>query len=416
MTPPLQKGAKNTQLDTALQVGVDPPISVPPPTALVSPKGARRWANGHPWIYRSDVIRRPNAEADAVLVETGAGAPLGWALWSPRSEISLRLLDRAPNARIDAAWWRARLELAIARRAPLDDVATAFRLVHGEADACPSLICDRYDRWLVVQLLSAGLERFRDDIVRALVELVRPDGILARNDVPVRAKEGLPRETMVLSGEVPREIEVMEYGLRYLAAPWDGQKTGAFLDQRENRALAGAVARGRALDCFSYHGSFALHLARQATSVLALDASAPALARAGENAARNDIHNIEFVEADVFEWLRAAERRRERFDTIVLNPPAFAKTRDAVSSALRGYKEINLRAMRLLAPGGTLFTASCSYHLTKALFLEVLEAAAADSGRRITLRELRGQPLDHPEILTIPESGYIKGALLEALD
>ena len=416
MTPPLQKGAKNTQLDTALQVGVDPPISVPTPTALVSPKGARRWASGHPWIYRSDVIRRPNAEAGVVLVETGAGAPLGWALWSPRSEISLRLLDRTPTARIDAAWWRARLELAIARRAPLDDVATAFRLVHGEADACPSLICDRYDRWLVVQLLSAGLERFRDDIVNALVELVRPDGILARNDVPVRAKEGLPRETMVLSGEVPREIEVMEYGLRYLAAPWDGQKTGAFLDQRENRALAGAVARGRALDCFSYHGSFALHLARQATSVLALDASAPALARARENAARNDIHNIEFVEADVFEWLRAAERRRDRFDTIVLDPPAFAKTRDAVSSALRGYKEINLRAMRLLAPGGTLLTASCSYHLTKALFLEVLEAAAADSGRRITLRELRGQPLDHPEILTIPESGYIKGALLEALD
>lgn len=400
----------------ALQVGVDPPISVTPPTALVSPKGARRWANGHPWIYRSDVIRRPNAEAGAVLVETGSGAPLGWALWSPRSEISLRLLDRAPNARIDAAWWRARLELAIARRGPLDDVATAFRLVHGEADACPSLICDRYDRWLVVQLLSAGLERFRDDIVGALIELVRPDGILARNDVPVRAKEGLPRETIVLSGEVPREIEVMEYGLRYLAAPWDGQKTGAFLDQRENRALAGAVARGRALDCFSYHGSFALHLARQATSVLALDASGPALARARENAARNDIHNIEFVEADVFEWLRAAERRRERFDTIVLDPPAFAKTRDAVPSALRGYKEINLRAMRLLAPGGTLFTASCSYHLTKALFLEVLEGAAADSGRRITLRELRGQPLDHPEILTIPESGYIKGALLEALD
>jgi 23S rRNA (cytosine1962-C5)-methyltransferase len=208
----------------------------------------------------------------------------------------------------------------------------------------------------------------------------------------------------------------VEYGVRYLAAPWDGQKTGAFLDQRENRALAGTIARGRALDCFSYHGSFALHLARQAASVIALDASAPALARARENAARNDIRNIEFIEADAFEWLRAAERRRERFDTIVLDPPAFAKTRDALSSALRGYKEINLRAMRLLAPGGMLFTASCSYHLTKALFLEVLEAAAADSGRRIALREMRGQPLDHPEVLTIPETGYIKGALLEALE
>ena len=387
-----------------------------PPTALVSPKGARRWASGHPWIYRSDVVRRPDTDAGAAMVENGAGAPLGWALWSPRSEISLRLLDRSPNANIDATWWRGRLERAIERRAPLGDVATAFRLVHGEADGCPSLICDRYDRWLVVQLLSAGLEHFRDTIVQSLMDLVSPDGILARNDVPVRAKEGLARETVVLAGDVPREIEVVEYGIRYLAAPWDGQKTGAFLDQRENRALAGAIARGRALDCFSYHGSFALHLARQATSVIALDSSASALARAGANAARNDIHNIDFVEADAFEWLRAAERRRERFDTIVLDPPAFAKTRDALSSALRGYKEINLRAMRLLTTGGTLFTASCSYHLTKSLFLEVLEAAAADSGRRIAIRELRGQPLDHPEVLTIPESGYIKAALLDALD
>jgi 23S rRNA (cytosine1962-C5)-methyltransferase len=416
VTPPLQKGAKNTQANTPFQEGVEPPISPVPPTALVSPKGARRWANGHPWIYRSDVVRRPDGDAGATLVENGAGAPLGWALWSPRSEISLRLLDRSPTATIDGAWWRSRLERAIARRAALDDVASAFRLVHGEADGCPSLICDRYDRWLVVQLLSAGLEQFRDEIVQSLIELVSPAGILARNDVPVRVKEGLPRETVLLFGDVPREIEVMEYGLRYLAAPWDGQKTGAFLDQRENRALAGAVARGRALDCFSYHGSFALHLARQATSVIALDASAPALARARENAARNDIHHIEFVEADAFEWLRGAERKRERFDTIVLDPPAFAKTRDALPSALRGYKEINLRAMRLLSTGGMLFTASCSYHLTKALFLEVLEAAAADSGRRVAMRELRGQPLDHPEVLTIPESGYIKGALLEALD
>jgi 23S rRNA (cytosine1962-C5)-methyltransferase len=350
------------------------------------------------------------------MVENGAGAPLGWALWSPRSEIALRLLDRSPSARIDAAWWHKRLEQAIERRASLGDVATAFRLVHGEADGCPSLICDRYNRWLVIQLLSAGLEQFRDNIVQGFIDLVRPEGILARNDVPVRAKEGLPRETVVLFGDVPREIEVVEYGIRYLAAPWEGQKTGAFLDQRENRALVGTIARGRALDCFSYHGSFALHLARQASSVIALDSSAAALARARENAARNQVQHIEFVEADAFEWLRAAERRRDRFDTIVLDPPAFAKTRNAVPSALRGYKEINLRAMRLLTVGGMLFTASCSYHLTKPLFLEVLEAAAADSGRRVAVRELRGQPLDHPEVLTIPESGYLKAALLEALD
>ena len=397
-------------------MGADAANALLAPAAVVSPKGARRWASGHPWIYRSDLVRRPDAAAGAALVENGAGAPLGWALWSPRSEISLRLLDRSPNARIDADWWRTRLERAIERRATLRDIATAFRLVHGEADGCPSLICDRYDRWLVIQLLSAGLERFRDEIVEALIDLVRAEGILARHDVPVRAKEGLPRETTVMFGDVPREIEVVEYGIRYLAAPWEGQKTGAFLDQRENRALAGAIARGRALDCFSYHGSFALHLARHATSVIALDSSAAALARASENAARNQFGHIEFVETDVFEWLRAAERRRERFDTIVLDPPAFAKTRDALPSALRGYKEINLRAMRLLTESGLLFTASCSYHLTKPLFLEVLEAAAADSGRRIAVRELRGQPLDHPEVLTIPESGYLKGALLEALD
>src|SRR5688500_16548943 len=384
--------------------------------AVVSAKGARRWQQGHPWIYRSDVTQRPRAPAGAVRVRDARGKALGVALWSPRSEISLRLLDHNPDASLDPQWWRTRIRASVGRRASLLPDANGYRLIHGEADALPSLICDRYDQWVVVQLMSAGLEAFRDEIVDAIDEIVRPQGILARNDVPLRRKEGLATGVELLRGNVPRTLEVTEHGVRYLAAPWDGQKTGAFLDQRENRALIGARARGRALDCFSYHGSFALHLARQATSVLALDASAPALARARENAARNDIHNIEFVEADVFEWLRAAERRRERFDTIVLDPPAFAKTRDAVSSALRGYKEINLRAMRLLAPGGTLLTASCSYHLTKALFLEVLEAAAADSGRRITLRELRGQPLDHPEILSSPESGYIKGALLEALD
>jgi 23S rRNA (cytosine1962-C5)-methyltransferase len=288
--------------------------------------------------------------------------------------------------------------------------------VHGEGDGVPSLVCDRYDRWLVVQLMSAGLEAFRDEIVAALLELTGAEGILARNDAAVRAHEELPRETTLLAGTVPDEIEVREHGIRYLAAPWTGQKTGAFLDQRENRVLAGSVARGRALDCFSYHGSFALHLARSATTVTALDTSASALARANENAARNAFTNITTIEANAFDFLRDEERARASYDTIVLDPPAFAKTRGALTTALRGYKEINLRAMRLLAPGGLLFTASCSYHLTKPLFLEMLEAAAADSGRRMIMRELRGQPLDHPEVITIPETGYIKGALLEAAD
>ncbi|HEX6966442.1 MAG TPA: class I SAM-dependent rRNA methyltransferase [Gemmatimonadaceae bacterium] len=384
--------------------------------AIVTPKGARRWAHGHPWIYRSDVAERPSCPPGAVQVRDVTGRPLGVALWSPASEISLRLLDRDPDTTIDARWWRRAIERSLARRAPLADQATAYRLIHAEADGCPSLTCDRYDRWLVVQLLSAGLEHYRAPIVDALHELVAPAGILARNDVPVRTKEGLSREVTVLLGDVPHEIEVEEHGVRYLAAPREGQKTGAFLDQRENRALVGRVARGRALDCFSYHGSFALHLARHAETVVALDASAAALARARENAALNATSNIELVEANAFDFLRSEESAGNRYDTIVLDPPAFAKTRASIPGALRGYKEINLRAMRLLSPGGLLFTASCSFHLSKALFLEMLESAAADSGRRIALREFRGQPLDHPEVLTIPESGYLKGALLEALD
>ena len=384
--------------------------------ARVSAKGARRWLSGHPWIYRSDVSERPVMEAGAVLVHDNRGKALGWALWSPLSEISLRLLDRNPDAVIDQAWWDERVASAVARRVPLEDHTNAMRLIHGEADGCPSLICDRYADWLVVQFMSAGLEQYREEILSALRSLVDPSGILARNDVPLRAKEGLARETEVLHGEVPREIEVHEYGVKFLAAPLTGQKTGAFLDQRENRHFVGTAARGRALDCFSYHGSFALHLAKNATHVTALDSSGPALGRARENAGLNRLDNIAFVEANAFDYLREKEREGITFDTIVLDPPAFAKTRAALPGAIRGYKDINLRAMRLLAPGGLLYTASCSFHLTKPLFLEMLEDAAADSGRRVSIRALTGQPLDHPEILTVPETGYIKGALLEVMD
>jgi 23S rRNA (cytosine1962-C5)-methyltransferase len=385
-------------------------------SAIVSARGAQRWASGHPWIFRSDVVDPPAAEPGAVTVLDQRRRPLGVALWSPKSEISLRLLDPNPDATIDAHWWRERIEKAINRREPLRDDATAYRLIHGEGDGLPSLVCDRYDRWLVVQLLSAGLERYRDDVISALGELAVAEGILARNDPPVRSREGLPRETALLAGDVPQEIEVVEHGVRYLAAPWTGQKTGAFLDQREARRRAAAYARGNALDCFSYHGSFALHLARRADHVIALDSSAAALARAADNARRNDLANIECVEANAFDYLRDRERDGTAFDTIVLDPPAFAKNRPALTNALRGYHEINLRAMRLLAPGGFLYTASCSYHLTKPLFLEMIERAAADSGRRLAFRELIGQPLDHPEILTIPETGYIKGAILEAME
>lgn len=384
--------------------------------ARVNVKGARRWASGHPWIYRTDVTERPSVQAGAVRVEDNRQRPLGWALWSPQSEISLRLIDPDPEARIDGEWWHRRIAAAAARRESIAADTNAFRLTHGEGDSLPSLVCDRYDRWLVVQLMSAGLERFRGEIVSALREIVRPAGILARNDAPLRGKEGLARETVLLDGEVPREIEVHEYGVKFLAAPWTGQKTGAFLDQRENRRFAGTIARGRALDCFTYHGSFALHLARNAAHVTALDSSAQALARAADNATLNGLENISFVEVDAFDYLREREKEGARFDTIVLDPPAFAKTRASLPSALRGYKEINLRGMRLLARGGMLYTASCSFHLTKPLFLDMLADAARDSGRRIAIRTVTGQALDHPELLTVPETGYIKGALLEAMD
>jgi len=385
-------------------------------TAKVTAKGARRWHSGHPWIYRSDVMSPPDVGPGVVAVLDNRNRFLGWALWSPMSEISLRLLDADPDVVIDSEWWHEQISQAASRRIGLETTTNAYRIVHGEGDCCPSLVCDRYDRWAVVQLMSAGLEVFRADIVAAIVEVLRVDGILARNDVPLRAKEGLARETVVLHGEVPEQIEVDEYTVRYLAAPWTGQKTGAFLDQRENRHLAGEHSRGKALDTFSYHGSFALHLAQKAESVIALDSSEQALSRAKENAELNGLTNVSFVEANAFDFLRDREREGAEFDTIVLDPPAFAKTRASIPGALRGYKEINLRAMRILGSGEKLFTASCSFHLSKSDFLEMLEEAAADSGRRIAIREIRGQPIDHPEILTIPETGYLKGALLEALD
>jgi 23S rRNA (cytosine1962-C5)-methyltransferase len=377
----------------------------------VTGRGAERWVRGHPWIYRSDVQSEPPTPG-LVRVQDPRGRFIGQALYSPRSEIRLRLLERSERP-VEAAWWREHLSRAAERRAGVD--ATAFRLVHGEGDGLPSLVVDKYDRWLVIQLLSAGLETMRSEIIQALVELLQPDGILLRNDVPVRRREGLSEESQIAFGEVPREIQVREGAVHYLVAPWEGQKTGAFLDQRPNRLLAGALARpgGRALDCFAYHGSFALHLAKRSGSVLALDESREALDRGAANAALNQLGNIEWRLGDAVETLRAFARARERFDTIVLDPPAFAKSRSAVPAALRGYHEINLRAMRCLAPGGILLTASCSAHVRLPEFLDLLGHAAADSGRRILLRQVLGQGEDHPEVLTIPETSYLKGAVLQ---
>jgi 23S rRNA (cytosine1962-C5)-methyltransferase len=389
---------------------------MPVPHAVVSDRGARRWQGGHPWVFRSDIVQPPDSQPGAVAVRDQQGRALGFALWSPASEISLRLLDSDPDARINARWWEARIAHAIARRKPIGAAANAYRLVHGEGDGLPSLVVDRFDRWIVVQLLSAGLEAFRSEIVDALRSLTGAEGILARNDASVRTREGLARLVEPLWGDVPGEVEVMEHGVRYLAAPHTGQKTGAFLDQRENRVLVGSVAKGSALDVFSYHGSFALHLARGATDVTAVDSSAEALQRAGENVALNGFTNVSFVQADAFEFLRERVRAGARYGTIVVDPPAFAKNKASLEGAIRGYKDVNLHAMRLLEPGGLLYTASCSYHVSKALFLEMLQDAAASAGRRMVLRSITAQPLDHPEVITIPETGYLKGALLEAAD
>ncbi len=380
--------------------------------ARVTARGAERWVRGHPWIYRSDVERHP-PEPGLVRVEDPRGRFIGQGLLSPSSEIRLRLLE-ATDRGVDAAWWRERIAAAAARRAGID--ATAWRVVHGEGDGLPALVVDRYDRWVVAQILSAGLETMRPQILDALVAELRPEGILLRHDAPARRRERLSEEIEEVHGSVPRQIEVREGGVRYLAAPWEGQKTGAFLDQRTNRILAASLMRigGRALDCFAYHGSFSLHLAGRAGAVIAMDSSAGALARARANAELNGLENIEWRELDAFEGLRAMARAREQFDIIVLDPPAFAKSRASVPDALRGYREINLRAMRCLAPGGTLLTASCSSHVRLPDFLGMLAQAAGDSGRRIRLRRILGAGEDHPEVLTVPETGYLKGALLEA--
>ena len=289
--------------------------------------------------------------------------------------------------------------------------------MHAEGDGLPSLIIDKYGPWIVTQLLSAGLETVRAEVVAGITAALAPEGILLRNDAAVRRHEGLAAEVVLAFGQVPEVVEVVENGLKYLAAPWGGQKTGAFLDQRENRVLVGQRTRagGRALDLFTYHGSFALHLAGKAKDVVAVDQSTEALARGAENARLNGIANIEWREGNAFDLVRELERRREQFDTIVVDPPAFAKTKANLERAVAGYKEINLRAMKILAADGVLFTSSCSYHVSRDVFHAMLADAARDSGRRIQFIAATGASSDHPELLNVPETGYLKGVLLRAV-
>ena len=383
-------------------------------TVKVTARGAERWKQGHPWIYRSDVAEEPDKKPGIVRVTDRKGKFLGQALYSPSSEIRLRLLTRGKED-IDAQWWAARIAAAAGRRNGID--ASAWRVVHAEGDGLPSLIIDKYGPWIVAQLLSAGLETARADVLAGVTAALTPEGILLRNDAAVRRHEGLPAEVVLAVGQVPQVVEVVEDGVKYLAAPWSGQKTGAFLDQRENRILVGehTKAGGRALDLFTYHGSFALHLARRAKDVVAVDQSTEALARGADNARLNGIANIEWGEANAFDLLRELARRRDQFDTIVIDPPAFAKTRANLERAVAGYKEVNLRAMKILAPDGVLFTSSCSYHVSRDVFHAMLADAARDSGRRMQFIASTGAAADHPELLNVPETGYLKGVLLRAL-
>ena len=381
------------------------------PSAVVSRRGEDRIRAGHPWIYRSDVAAVDAEAGDVVRVMAPNRRPLGDALFSDQSQITLRMVSLG-DARFGDHGWRDRIRAAAAFRGTLGIDATAYRLVHGEADGLPSLIVDRYADWLVLQSLSQATSRHLPAIVEALVELLAPKGILARNDPKVRALEGLEQTVEVLYGEVPEFIEVREGPVTYQVDTRHGQKTGLFLDQRENREAAARYARGRLLDCFSYNGGFALYLARRCDSVLALDASADAVSRITENAARNNLQNVTAREGNVFDELRYFERDNEQFDTIVLDPPAFAKNKASVEKALSGYKDINLRALRLLTPGGVLVTCSCSYNVDEPLFLQVLAEAAADARAHVTILERRMQGRDHPVLLTVPETFYLKCAIL----
>jgi 23S rRNA (cytosine1962-C5)-methyltransferase len=342
------------------------------------------------------------------------GRPLGYALYSDRSEIALRLFTREDEAPTPETW-RQRIAAAVAYRDSLGIDATALRLVHAEGDRLPSLIVDRYGEHLVVQTLSQGSDRLLPQITEALVGLLQPAGVLARNDPKVRALEGLDQRVELLYGTVPGIVDVREGRVSYQVDPWHGQKTGLFLDQRENREAAARYAGGRLLDAFSYHGGFALALAPRCDQVLAIDISEDAVGRITANAARNAIINVQARAVNVFDELRELERRGERFDTIVLDPPAFAKNKAALRKALSGYKEINLRALKLLAPGGFLITCTCSYHVSEADFADVLAAAAVDAHADVTVVEKRTQGRDHPILMTVPETFYLKCFILRKL-
>jgi 23S rRNA (cytosine1962-C5)-methyltransferase len=374
-----------------------------------------RVRSGHPWIFSSDVLDRGAAEpGDAVTVLDAASRPLGTAHYSSTSQICLRMLSERLIP-VDRAFLGERLAEAAAWRERVVTDTTAYRLVHGEGDRLPGLVVDRYGDYFTIQTLSQGMDRLKHDIAALLVERFGAVGVIARNDVAVRKHESLPLESTVLAGEIPETVPIHMNGFRLEADLARGQKTGVYLDQRENYVAAAQYCRGHALDCFTSTGGFALHMASRCESVEAVDSSTTALERARGNAQANGIGNITFREADLFDLLSGYASARRQFATVVLDPPAFAKSRASLEGAARGYKDINLRALRLLGPGGILVTCSCSHHLTEAMLLELVAEAALDAGRTLRVAERRTQSRDHPILLTVPETHYLKCLILEVV-
>jgi 23S rRNA (cytosine1962-C5)-methyltransferase len=387
------------------------------PRVAVTSHGAARLRAGEPWVWRSDVVlpREPGAaEADVVTAVDPRGKPLGTAFFAPGSQIPLRVWDAAGAPYTDEEL-RRRLRDAAARRLPLAGEAAAYRLVHAEADRLPGLVVDRYGDALSLQLLSAATDRREGPIVAALCDLFGPRLVVGRNDGGAREFEGLPRRKGRLAGEGPTRVTYREGDVRFTVDLLEDAKTGGFLDQRENHLRAAGFAHGTALDAFSYQGGFALHLARRCDHVLALDESAAAVERARENAAANGLPNVECRVGNAFDVLRQLEADGARFDVVVLDPPALAKRRGALAAAVRGYRELNLRGLRLLRPGGVLVTCSCSQQMTPPRFDEMLGEAAALARRPVQVLERRGAAADHPVLLGVPATEYLKCWILRAL-
>jgi 23S rRNA (cytosine1962-C5)-methyltransferase len=384
-------------------------------SVVISTRGVERLRLGHPWVYRSDV-RSAQAEAGAIVrVMDERGRFHGRAFYSDKSQIAVRLLTRE-NVPVDRAFFTERLRRAAAYRETVVENTDAYRLVHGEADLLPSIVIDRYGDYLVMQTLSQASERQKDLIVEILVELFSPQGILERNDPKVRLLEGLPQSVSVLRGDVPAEILAKENGITFVYDLAKGQKTGSFLDQRENHWAARRYASGEVLDCFSYQGGFALTVAEECEHVEGIDMGAAAVQAARRNQELNSIANVTFREGNAFDQLKEYDEVGRKFQMVILDPPAFAKSRDSLEAATRGYKEINLRALKILSPGGYLVTCSCSYHLSEALFLQLIAEAANDAKKNVVVVERRTQAEDHPILLTMPETHYLKVLILKAIE